>query len=316
VSDAATALGARLLDRDERALGRVISGIESGDGSARALLRELRAHGAVAAVVGVTGTPGSGKSTLVDALVALARARGERVAVVAVDPSSPYSGGAILGDRIRMSRWQADPDVFVRSMAARGQLGGLAAAALQVVALLEAVGFERIFVETVGVGQSEVEVAAGVDTTLVLLTPGQGDGVQAVKAGLMEVADVFVVNKADHPGAERLVTEVRGAQGLVPPAEARDWTPPVLTTVASRAEGVQDVDAAIARHRAHVAGGGGAPALRRSRVRSEVRALVAAAVRRALARVPDADLDAVAAGEHDADAIAAALLRRAVDGGA
>ncbi len=301
----------RLLRFDDRALGRSISAIEAGDPQALATLRGLRARGGSARVVGVTGTPGSGKSTLVDALVAVMRAQGARVAVVAIDPSSPYSGGAILGDRIRMARWYADPHVFVRSMATRGHLGGLAAAALQVVALLDAVGFDRILVETVGVGQSEVEVARAADTTVVVLTPGQGDGVQAVKAGLLEIADVFVVNKADQPGAERLVNDLRGAIGLAEAPPAGAWIPPVLATVASRGEGVAVLGGAIARHHAHLVARGGMPEVRRERVRAEVRALLTEAARRALADIPDAALDALVAGERDADTIVAALLRRA-----
>ncbi len=335
----AAELARRAAAGDERSLARLISGIEAGEPVSLEALRSLRATRAGAAasagvdanagvdasagvappgarVVGVTGAPGSGKSTLVDALVRVSRELDRRVAVLAVDPSSPYTGGAILGDRIRMARWHADEAVFVRSMAARGHLGGLAAAALQVVALLEAVGFDLVLVETVGVGQSEVEVAAAVDTTVVVLTPGQGDGVQAVKAGLMEVADVFVVNKADQPGAERLVRDVRGALGLAGPPPAGTWSPPVLTSVATREEGVAELSAAIDRHREHLEASGASDRARRRRVRGEVRALVAEAVRRELARVPEEELDSVAEGERDARTLAMALLSRAADANA
>ena len=300
---------------DERALARWISRIEAGDPTAIAALRGVRSRTGRARVVGVTGAPGSGKSTLVDALIAVARAREERVAVLAVDPSSPFSGGAILGDRIRMARWHADEGVFVRSMAARGHLGGLAAATLQVVALLDAVGFDTVLVETVGVGQSEVEVAAAVDTTVVVLTPGQGDGVQAVKAGLMEVADVFVVNKADQGGAERVVRDVRASLALAGPPAPDAWLPPVLTCVASRASGVAEVDEALSRHEQHVRRHGGLIRKRRGRVREEVRALMAEAARRALAQVDDAALDEVIDGGRAPDEVAIAALGRAVRSG-
>ena len=194
---------------EPRALARAITLIESGAKTGQELLARLRPAGGKARVIGITGAPGSGKSTLTDGLVGWARARDERVAVVAVDPSSPFSGGAILGDRIRMTRWHSDPQVFIRSMATRGHLGGLAAATLQVVAFLDAVGFGTILIETVGVGQSEVEIADAADTTVLVLTPGQGDAVQAFKAGIMEIADLFVINKADQPGADRLKREIR-----------------------------------------------------------------------------------------------------------
>lgn len=301
---------AALLAGDERALARAISGLEAAEGGAHMLLRELRRRGRQARVVGVTGPPGAGKSTLVDALVAAERAAGARVAVVAVDPSSPFSGGAILGDRIRMSRWYGDAQVFVRSMAARGQAGGLAASTLQVVALLEGVGFDPVIVETVGVGQSEVDVAAAVDSTVVVLTPGYGDGVQAVKAGVMEIGDLFVVNKADQAGADRALRDVRDALALAAPA-ADAWSPEVLATVAPRGEGVADLVAALARHRRFLESSGRLQGLRRERVRSEVRALLAEAARRALARVDDALLDAVVLGERSADAVARDLVAAA-----
>jgi len=311
VSEFAEALVERVLAGDERSLARLISRIEAGDPVGTAALRALRPRSGRARVVGITGAPGSGKSTLVDALIAVSRQRDERVAVLAVDPSSPYSGGAILGDRIRMARWHADAGVYVRSMAARGHLGGLAAATLQVVTLLDAVGFDLVLVETVGVGQSEVEVAAAVDTTLVVLTPGQGDGVQAVKAGLMEIADVFVVNKADQPGAERVVRDVRAALALAAPEGEHAWLPPVVTTVASRGTGVPEVDVEIGRFERHLVGHGGLALKRRGRAREEVRALMVEAARRAIAGVPDAVFDDVIAGGRDPDAVAMEMLGRA-----
>lgn len=206
----------RFQEGDPRALARALTLVESGHPAGRELLKRVRGKGR-AKVVGVTGSPGAGKSTLTDRLILEARKRGERVAVLAVDPSSPFSGGAILGDRIRMMRHHQDPGVYIRSMASRGALGGLAGATVAALSLLEAFGFDRIFVETVGVGQSEVDIARVADTTLLVLTPAAGDAVQAFKAGVMEIADVFAVNKFDLPGGERIVQELKSALELSPP---------------------------------------------------------------------------------------------------
>lgn len=206
----------RFQEGDPRALARALTLVESGHPAGRELLKRVRGKGR-AKVVGVTGSPGAGKSTLTDRLILGARKRGERVAVLAVDPSSPFSGGAILGDRIRMMRHHQDPGVYIRSMASRGALGGLAGATVAALSLLEAFGFDRIFVETVGVGQSEVDIARVADTTLLVLTPAAGDAVQAFKAGVMEIADVFAVNKFDLPGGERIVQELKSALELSPP---------------------------------------------------------------------------------------------------
>ena len=200
-------------------------------------------------MLGFTGAPGTGKSTLADDLVRLLRSRDLSVAVIAVDPNSPYSGGAILGDRIRMQRHALDPRVFIRSMGARGHLGGLSVAAREAVRLLGAFGFDWVIVETVGVGQSELEVAAVADTTAVVLTPGLGDGVQMIKAGIMEIADVFVVNKADVPGAQRTVQEIRGMLSMGP---RQAWRPPIVLTVAPRGEGTADLLRAVEDHRQHL----------------------------------------------------------------
>lgn len=300
----------RFLSGDERALARVISEVEAGTPRGGALLRRLRAEGEGREVrlIGVTGAPGSGKSTLVDRMVEVARRAGRRVGVVAVDPSSPFSGGAILGDRIRMTRWHDDRGVFIRSMAARGHLGGLAAASRQVVSLFAAFGLDEVLIETVGVGQSEVEIAGAADTTVVVLTPGQGDGVQAVKAGVMEIADVFVVNKADHEGASRVVREVRAMLELVPRAPDA-WTAPVLETIASDGHGVDALVEALERHATHLRHAGVLQAKRRERARGEVLAVLGGAVRRALARLgPDA-IDDVAAGRLSPEAVAERVLR-------
>ena len=299
-------LEARFLAGNERALARGISLLEAGDAAGQRLLKAVRARGGGAHIVGVTGSPGSGKSTLTDALTAVARAQEKRVAVLAVDPTSPYSGGAILGDRIRMMRHHRDAGVYIRSMATRGQLGGLAAASLQVTALLDAFGFDVIFVETVGVGQSEVDIVRVADTTLLTLTPGQGDGVQAFKAGIMEIADVFVVNKVDQPGGDRLKREVRAALELAPQHEG--WVPPVQETVASEGQGVAELFGVLGAHRAHLAAGGALVRLQEARVRFEVSALLAERLLRRLEGLEPRLLEAVLRGDASASEVVDTLL--------
>lgn len=297
---------------DVRALARLITLVESGAPEGEVLLAAARGGSAHpervrrVPVIGVTGSPGSGKSTLVDALIALARGRGERVGVVAVDPSSPFSGGAILGDRIRMLRHHADEGVFVRSLASRGALGGLSKRAMGVVSLMEAFGFDWIFLETVGVGQSEVDIASVADHTVLVLTPAGGDGVQAFKAGIMEIADVLVVNKADLPGADRVMRELRAALGLAA-HDADTWLPPVLKTVASSGEGVEAVLGALAKHRAHL-GQDGVTARRLERARFEVRAEVQDRAARLAGQAEQDVLRAVAAGRLGAREAAERLL--------
>ena len=258
---------------DRRALAQAISAAEreeapSGVAPSRPGKGRARAH-----LVGLTGPPGGGKSTLADALITAWRAQGRTVAVLAVDPSSPFTGGAVLGDRVRMQRHATDPAVFIRSMGAHGHLGGLAASARTAVRLVEAAGFERVLLETVGVGQSELEVAAVADTVVVVTTPAGGDGVQAMKAGIMEIADVFVVNKADLDGAERTVREIRGLARAG--AAGSGWTAPVVASVATRATGVGELVDAIDRHHAHLAGSDELDRRRRDRLVEEVVALVA-----------------------------------------
>jgi LAO/AO transport system kinase len=278
-----------------RDIGRLVSLVENGSSELPDLLGSLGPLTGHANVIGVTGPPGVGKSTTTSALVGALRARGDRVAVVAVDPSSPFSGGALLGDRIRMSEHATDPGVFIRSVASRGHLGGLAATTPQVVRVLDAVGFDAVVVETVGVGQSEVEVAASADTTVVLVAPGMGDGVQAAKAGILEVADVLVVNKADLPGADATVRELRQALTHRPKG---DWTPPIVRTVASAGTGIDDLVDAIVERRDWLRRTGRLGERRAARSRAELRALV---VEAALSRIDDRQLDALAAQVADAE---------------
>ncbi len=292
---------------DLRALARAITLAEAGLAAARPLLRASRESGHRAVVLGITGSPGSGKSTLTDALMAGLRAQGKRVGVLAVDPSSPYSGGAILGDRIRMLRHHADDGVFVRSLASRGALGGLSARSMQVLALMEGAGFDWVIMETVGVGQSEVDIAAACDHTLLVLTPAGGDGVQAFKAGIMEIADVIAVNKSDLPGADRTVRELMAAQGLGAHDE-HTWMAPIRRTVASKDEGIGALMTAVQQHRDWL-GEAGLQQRRERRAEFEVRSLVQ---ERLLQRAREASSELyrrVALGELDAEAAAAELLR-------
>ncbi|MFA5552172.1 MAG: methylmalonyl Co-A mutase-associated GTPase MeaB [Trueperaceae bacterium] len=301
------ALATSLLAGDERALARAISLVEAGSASGQELLRWLRQRTGRARVVGITGSPGAGKSTLTDALIAELRGSSKRVGVVAIDPTSPFSGGAILGDRIRMTRWHADRNVFIRSMATRGHLGGLAAATLQVVALLDAAGFDYVLVETVGVGQSEVDVVQAADTTVVVLTPGQGDGVQAFKAGIMEIADVFCINKYDQPGADRLRREVAGALELGM-YDHQTWFAPIVGTVATKGEGVAQLLAKIHEHQEHV-GAEGLRSSHRRRVRAEVVATLGEQLRRALAAGEQDAVDAVLSGSATPASVVRVLLQ-------
>ena len=262
---------ARVFDGDRRAVARAISRVEAGGAPAAAMVRAVHARTGGAYLVGVTGAPGVGKSTLVDRLTAVLRSRGRTVGIVAVDPSSPFSGGAVLGDRVRMQAHAGDDGVFVRSMASRGRLGGLSRATGDAALVLDAAGFDVIVIETVGVGQAEVEISGAADVTLVVTMPGGGDGVQALKAGVMEIADVFVVNKADQAGADRTAAEIEAVLRLHDYGPG-DWRPPVLRARAAEGRGVEEVLAAVDRFRAR--GGDGAAERRRARAGTRVRELV------------------------------------------
>jgi len=251
-----------------RELAQAISLVESHDPRAARLLADLYPQTGRARIIGITGSPGAGKSTLVAAMAKYYRAQQKRVGIIAVDPTSPFTGGAILGDRIRMADLYTDRGVYIRSMATRGFLGGLAKATNDVVDILDAAGFDIVLVETVGVGQDEVEVVRTVQTNLVVLVPGMGDDIQAIKAGIMEIGDVFVVNKADRPGADRTVTEVTMMMSLV--EEHGDWVPPIVKTVASRSEGIVELDEAIGKHYEHLKATGELDRRNRDRVRIRI----------------------------------------------
>jgi LAO/AO transport system kinase len=300
-------------DGQQLAVGRLISLVEDESPLLREVMAALAPYAGRAHVVGITGAPGVGKSTFTNALVTAFRRGGKRVGVLAIDPSSPFSGGALLGDRIRMTDHATDSGVFIRSMASRGHLGGLAWSTPQALRVLDAAGFDVVLVETVGVGQSEVEIAGTADTSVVLLAPGMGDGIQAAKAGILEIGDVYVVNKADREGAATVRRELRNMLAL---AERPDgaWRPPVLLTSARSGEGVDEVVARLEEHREEAAASGSLRSRRLRRARAEVETIAVTALRQRWAGVSvRTELDALAERVVDArlDPYAAAddLLR-------
>ncbi|MBI2765690.1 MAG: methylmalonyl Co-A mutase-associated GTPase MeaB [Chloroflexi bacterium] len=291
----------RFLNGERRALARIISRVENETAEGREYLRALFPHSGKTHTVGITGGPGSGKSTLTGALAAEYRRRGKRVGIVAVDPSSPFSQGAILGDRIRMQDLALDEGVYVRSMASRGALGGLAPTIDDVVSIMDAFGFDYVLIETVGAGQDEVEIAGTALTTILVNNPGTGDDIQALKAGIIEIADILVVNKADHPGADLLVSQLQALLSLAPAGARR---PPILKTTAIKGEGLEKLAGSIVAHREHLVSSGGLDRARAIDARHQVLAIARAILLEKIRRsYPEAELEAlvqrVAARELD-----------------
>jgi GTPase len=306
-------LAERLLAGDKRALARAISLVENDDPEGWALVREVYPRTGRASVVGFTGPPGVGKSTLIGRLIEHVRGLDRQVAVLSIDPSSPFTQGALLGDRIRLTDHFLDPGVYIRSMASRGSLGGLSEATLQAALLMDASGKDDVFLETVGVGQAEVDIIDHADTVVLVLMPGSGDSIQALKAGVMEIPDVIAVNKSDHPLTDTMVREIRGVLSLGP---QEGWRVPIVKTEASRNEGVEELAEKIAEHRAFIAEQGTLVERRKRNLMNEVVALAAGRLRRALeAQVRDDPevqelLDEVVARRLDPASAAARLLER------
>jgi LAO/AO transport system kinase len=338
-----------LLDRFRRgertALARAISVVENERPGFQGLLHAVLSEGLRARRLGITGPPGAGKSTLLAGIATACTGRGEGIGVVAVDPTSPYSGGALLGDRIRLNDIAMDPEIFIRSMASRGSLGGLATTTKEVIDLMDGFGFDRILIETVGVGQTELEITGAADTVVVVLVPESGDGIQAMKAGLMEIADIFVVNKADRPGADRLVKEIRNAihfrtgksgfRGVPahhgvdharvasgkrsaspadPGGEGLEWSIPVLRTTAQSGEGIPELLEAVDRHAEHLVGSGELEARRRARAERRIRDVVRRELERRVRDSPplqaimDGGLNAVLTGDESPYSVAQRVL--------
>jgi LAO/AO transport system kinase len=315
-------LAQRLLDGDRRALARAITLVEDNRPEGWELVREVYPHTGRAEVVGFTGPPGVGKSTLIGALTKARREAGRSVGVLSIDPSSPFTQGALLGDRIRLTEHFLDRGVFIRSMANRGALGGLSEAALQAALLLDAAGRDDVFVETVGVGQAEIDIIDHADTIVLVLMPGSGDSIQALKAGVMEIPDVIVINKADHPLTDTMIREIRGVLSLAnldrTPEEARAcWRVPIIKTEAARGEGVDDLVKSLQEHREHILAAGQLDERRARNLRNEVLAIATARMRRRLEDElrEDAEfqrlLDEVVARRLDPASAAASLLERA-----
>ena len=306
-----TALAQRLMSGDRRALARAISLVEDDDPEGWALVREVYPHTGKSAIVGFTGPPGVGKSTLLAALTKLERERDRTIGVLSIDPSSPFTKGALLGDRIRLADHFLDPGVFIRSMASRGALGGLSEAALQTALLMDASGRDVILLETVGVGQAEVDIIDHADTVVLVLMPGSGDSIQALKAGVMEIPDVIVVNKADHPLTDTMVREVKSVLALGP---QEGWEVPIVRTEAVRGEGVEELLEKLAEHRAHIEAEGALSDRRRRNLMNEVLAIATFRMRRELEAAVREDpevqelLDRVVSRELDPASAAVQIL--------
>jgi LAO/AO transport system kinase len=313
MSQAQQTLAQRLLDGDKRALARAITLVESDDPAGWELVREIYPHTGNASIVGLTGAPGAGKSTLIGALTKLRREQDHEIAVLSIDPSSPFTHGALLGDRIRLTEHFLDPGVFIRSMANRGALGGLSEAALQAALLMDAAGKDDVFLETVGVGQAEVDIIDHADTIVLVLMPGSGDSIQALKAGVMEIPDIIVVNKADHPLTDTMVREIRGVLSLAP---QRGWRVPIIKTEAHKGTGVAELVAKLDEHRAFIEAEGTLSERRKRNLRSEVVAICTFRLRRRLEEQLDADssfaelLDEVVARRLDPATAASRILER------
>jgi len=288
---------------DARALARLVSLAENESAELRRLAKVIVPLTGRAHILGLTGAPGVGKSTVTGGLVRHYRNEGLRVGVLAVDPSSPFSGGALLGDRVRMQEHATDDEVFIRSMASRGHLGGLSVATPQALRILDAAGFDVVLIETVGVGQAEVEIASLADSALVVVAPGLGDSIQAAKAGILEIADVFVVNKSDRPGAQEVVRDLRTMLAMAN-YEASDWKPPIVSTTAATGDGIGDLAAAIGKHRRWLADSGLLAERRRARAREEISAIALAELRGRIGALPgesrlDELAESVNSGELD-----------------
>jgi LAO/AO transport system kinase len=310
-------LVARAREGDARSVARLISMVEDASPRLREVMAGLAPHTGHAQIVGITGSPGVGKSTSTSAIVTALRAAGRRVGVLAVDPSSPFSGGALLGDRVRMQDHATDKDVYIRSMASRGHLGGLAWSTPQALRVLDAAGCDVVLVETVGVGQSEFDIAGLADTTLVLLAPGMGDGIQAAKAGILEVGDIYVVNKADRDGADQVRRDLRTMLALAD-RDDTDWKPPIVKTMAQTGQGVDEVVAKVEAHRDWMQSSGELERRRVRRARGEIEAIAVTALRERWGDVHartelDELAERVAAGDTDPYAAADSLLESFTD---
>jgi LAO/AO transport system kinase len=286
--------------------------VENGAPQLRAVMKELAPLTGQARLLGLTGSPGVGKSTVAGALVAAYREQGLRVGVLAIDPTSPFTGGALLGDRVRMQQHATDQGVFIRSMASRGHLGGLAGATPQAVRVLDAAGFDVVMIETVGVGQAEVEIAGMADSTMVIVAPGMGDAIQAAKAGILEIGDVFVVNKSDKPGAQEAVRDLRGMIAMARRSEG-DWKPPIVSTTAAAGEGIDDLVGKLEAHGAWLEDSGEGQRRRRARAREEISAIALGELRARMGGLPgderiDGLADRVTAGRLDPYAAAEELI--------